>query len=193
VLLDLPSRPDRYLPVRMMTSRDSHYEVLIGEGLLEVEPDGPWLEENESLVAALLRLEPSRSWEAARVGVARLKEHVGREEARVRYAYENFLEEVILPRMGEDASEIPKRLSPEEFESIIAERIGFWNEHLQEEEWRQGVQEGEATALLRLLERRFGLLDQGTRDRIADADADLLMKWIDSFPAAESLTDVFSG
>ena len=101
VLLDLPSRPDSYLPVRLMTSKDSHYEVMVGEGLLEVEPDGPWLEEKESLVAAFFCLDPSRSWEAARVGVARLKEHVGREEPRVRYAYENFLEEVILPRMRE--------------------------------------------------------------------------------------------
>jgi hypothetical protein len=192
------------MPVRLITSKGSHYEVMIGEGLLAVEPDRSWLVqelmygakelgEKERMVAAFFCLEPSRSWEAARVGVARLKEHVGREEPRVRYAYENFLEEVILPHMGEDAYEIPKRLSPEEFESIMAERIGFWNEHLREEERRQGVQKGEAKALLRVLEKRFGPVDQGTRDRIATADADLLLEWIDRFATAESLAGVFSG
>ncbi|HEX4964826.1 MAG TPA: Rpn family recombination-promoting nuclease/putative transposase [Thermoanaerobaculia bacterium] len=213
VLLELPSRPDHYMPVRLMTFKDTHYDALLAEGLLAVEPDVPWRElvqepmyggkgfrkKESSLVADLFSLEPSRSWEAARVGVARLQEHVGREEPRVRYAYQNWLEEVILPRMGEDAYEIPKHLTLEEFESIIDERIAFWTEQLREESWQQdlqeglqqGRQEGEAKALLRLLEKRFGPVDQGTRDRIVKADADLLLEWFDRFPTAESLTDVF--
>jgi len=80
---------------------------------------------------------------------------------------------------------------------MLAERIDAWNEALREEsrkEGRQeGRQEGEAKALLRFLEKRFGRVDRATRDRIAAADADLLLEWIDRFTTAETLADVFSG
>jgi len=79
---------------------------------------------------------------------------------------------------------------------MLAERIDAWNEALREEsrkEGRQeGRQEGEAKALLRFLEKRFGRIDQATRNRIAAADADVLLEWIDRFTTAESLADVFS-
>jgi flagellar biosynthesis/type III secretory pathway protein FliH len=87
---------------------------------------------------------------------------------------------------------------------MLAERIDSWNEQLREEGRQEGLQQGrqqglqqgwqqgEAKALLRLLEKRFGPVDQATRDRIAAADADLLLEWIDRFPTAESLTDALS-
>ncbi|MEA2601623.1 MAG: hypothetical protein QOF89_2615 [Acidobacteriota bacterium] len=83
---------------------------------------------------------------------------------------------------------------------MLAERIDSWNEELREEGRQQGLQRGlqqglqagEAKALLRLLEKRFGPVDQVTRDRIAVADADLLLEWIDRFSTAESFADVFS-
>jgi predicted transposase YdaD len=91
---------------------------------------------------------------------------------------------------------------------MLAERIDSWNEQVREEGrqegrqqgrqegWQQGRQEGrqegEVKALLRLLEKRFGPVDQATRERIAAADADLLLEWIDRFTTAESLADVFS-
>jgi hypothetical protein len=49
----------------------------------------------------------------------------------------------------------------------------------------------EARALLRLLERKFGTLEPGTRDRITTADPDLLLDWIDRAATAGSLADVF--
>ena len=88
---------------------------------------------------------------------------------------------------------------------MLAERIDSWNERLREESLQQGRQqglqqgrqegrqEGEARALLRVLEKRFGPVDPGTRDRIAAADADLLLEWIDRSTTAGSLADVFSG
>ena len=80
---------------------------------------------------------------------------------------------------------------------MLAERIDSWNERLREESWQegwqQGLREGEAKALLRVLEKRFGPVDPGTRDRIAAADADLLLEWIDRSTTAGSLADVFSG
>jgi uncharacterized protein DUF4351 len=110
------------------------------------------------------------------------------EEPELRRAFEGWLAEVILPRLEATKDEIPERLTLEELEPMLAERIDSWNEQVREE----GRQEGEAKALLRLLEKRFGPVDQITRDRIAAADADLLLEWIDHFPTAESLADVFS-
>jgi hypothetical protein len=76
-----------------------------------------------------------------------------------------------------------------------AERIDSWNQQLREEGRQrgrqEGRQEGEARLLLRLLEKRFGSVDQDTRDRIAAADADLLLEWSDRFPGAGSLAEIF--
>ena len=75
---------------------------------------------------------------------------------------------------------------------MLAERIDSWNERLREESRQEGRQEGEAKALLRFLEKRFGRIDQATRSRIAAADADLLLEWIDRCTTAETLADVFN-
>jgi len=74
---------------------------------------------------------------------------------------------------------------------MLAERIDTWNQQLREESLQQGEQKGEAKALLLLLEKRFGAVDQGTRDRITKADSDLLLGWIDRFATATRLADVF--
>ena len=246
VLLEFQSRPDRYMPVRLMTYTGLFYEHLIAEGRLapagrlpQVIPIvvynglGPWgtpldladlierfdpsaesyvphlryklvheaaysaeeLAEKQSPVADLFRLERSTGWEDVVVGVARLLEHVGLEEPELERAFVGWLREVISPRLGIAADKIPMTLR--EFKPMLAERIDSWNERLREESRREGLQEGlqegEARALLRLLEKRFGPVDQGTRDRIATADADLLLEWLDRFPAAESVADVFRG
>ena len=61
------------------------------------------------------------------------------------------------------------------------------------EEWRQeGKQEGEATMLIRLVERRFG---EGAADpyrgQIEAADAQTLLRWFDQGLSAQTLNEVF--
>jgi predicted transposase/invertase (TIGR01784 family) len=256
VLLEFQSRPDRYMPVRLMTYTGMFYEDLIAEGRLPpsgrlplVIPIviynglGSWgtpldladlierldpsaeayvphlrykllheaaeeLEEKESPVADLFRLERSASWEDVLAGVARLQEHVGSEEPELRRAFEGWLAEVILPRLEATTDEMPKWLTLEELEPMLAERIDSWNEQVREEGRQEGRQQGlqqgrqegrqqgrqevEAETLLLLLETRFGSVDQATGDRIATADADQLVKWIKRFATAERLADVFS-
>jgi hypothetical protein len=89
--------------------------------------------------------------------------------------------------VGATSSAIPDRLTLEDLEPMLAERIDSWNEQLRKESRQQGRQE----ALLRLLEKRFGMVSEAVRDRIAGADADLLLEWIDRFPTADSLADIF--
>ncbi len=189
--LDLAELIERFDPLAETYMPHLRYK-LVREASYSVEELG----EKESPVADLFRLERSTSWEDVLVGVSRLQAHVGPEEPELRRAFEGWLQEVILPRLGATTDEIPRRLTLEELEPMLAERIDSWNEQLREKSLQQGLQqgrqEGEAKALLRLLEKRFGPVDQVTRDRIAAADADLLLEWIDRFPTAESLADVFS-
>jgi hypothetical protein len=159
------------------------------------------LGEKESPVADLFRLERSQSWEDVRFQIGRLRKHVGLDEPELRRAFAGWLRDMIFPRLGMTADEIPQGLTLEEFEPMLAERIDSWNEQQlqkgrqlgQQEGLKQGQQLGEAKALLRLLEMRFGPVDQATRDRIAAADADVLLDWIGRFATAERLVDVFSG
>jgi len=147
----------------------------------------------ESPVADLFRLERSKSWDDVLVEIGRLRKHVGLDEPELRRAFAGWLREMIFPRLGMSADEIPQGLTLEEFEPMLAERIDSWNEQQLQKGRQLGRQEGEAKALLRLLEKRFGAVDQVTRDRIASADADVLLEWIGRFATAERLGDVFSG
>lgn len=157
------------------------------------------LSQKESPVADLFRLERSRNWADVLVGVSCVREHVKPEEQELRRAFESFLAGAILPRLGVAPAEIPARLILEEFEPMLAESIDIWNQQLREESMQKGMQQGmqqgeqkgEAKALLLLLEKRFGAVDQGTRDRITKADSDLLLGWLDRFATATRLADVF--
>src|SRR6185369_10125027 len=117
-----------------------------------------------------------------------------------------------LPRLGMATDEIPARMSLEEVETMLAERIDEWNRKLAEENLQkgrreglneglnkgrnegrdEGRREGEALALVRLLEKKFGLLPKGIQKRISSAERDLLLEWFDRAVTAERLEAVFS-
>jgi hypothetical protein len=153
------------------------------------------LEASDSPVADLFRLERSKAWNDIALAVPRLREHVRPEDEPLRLAFESWLRGVLLPRLVIPPDELPARLTLEDIETMLAERIDEWNRQLEErgvQKGRQeGRQEGEAKALLRLLEKKLGHLDQEARDRISKADADLLLEWIDRAVTATSLSDVF--
>jgi hypothetical protein len=154
------------------------------------------LEASDSPVADLFRLERSKAWDDITLVVPQLREHVPPDEEPLRRAFESWLQGVLLPRLEIEPADLSTRLTLEEIETMLAERIDEWNRQLKEkgiQKGRQeGRQEGEATALLRLLEKKFGTLEPGTRDRVTKADPDLLLDWIDRAVTASSLTDVFN-
>ena len=82
---------------------------------------------------------------------------------------------------------------------MLATRAEAWEQKLQEGEQRaeqkgrqEGRQEGEAAILLRQLERRFGVLPDWARDRIAAADTAALEDWGLRVLDAGSLDDVLA-
>ena len=54
----------------------------------------------------------------------------------------------------------------------------------------QGIRQGEATLLLRLIELKFGAASEAVIRQIREADADTLLKWSERILTAETLTDV---
>ncbi len=54
----------------------------------------------------------------------------------------------------------------------------------------QGIQQGEAAVLLRLMERKFGTLNSTTRQRIAEADAETLLAWSERILTAQTPEEV---
>ena len=57
---------------------------------------------------------------------------------------------------------------------------------------QQGMVQGERTALLRQLRRRFRELDVGTEERVANAGVGLLNQWLDNVLDARTLDEVFA-
>jgi len=69
---------------------------------------------------------------------------------------------------------------------MLAERVIEWTE-----EWeQQGMQKGEATLLLRLMERRFGSVDGAIHHSLHNADAETLLRWGDRLLNATSAEEV---
>ena len=64
-------------------------------------------------------------------------------------------------------------------------------ERFREEGRAQGIQRGEAAALTRQLERRFGPVPEAARRRIEAADEETLLGWSERVLTATRIDDVF--
>ena len=78
---------------------------------------------------------------------------------------------------------------------MLAERVKEWTQNWKQqgiEEGRQeGLQEGEAGLLLRLLERRFGPVDEVIRTWVRSADSQTLLIWGEQILTAQMIEKVF--
>jgi predicted transposase/invertase (TIGR01784 family) len=142
-------------------------------------------------VAALFYIEQSRDWREVRVGVDRLREMTPLDEPSLREAFVTWLIKVILPRFGLSPEEAAEVRTLEEFSTMLAEKIDSWNEKIREEGREEGLREGRAGVLLRLLRLKFGPLSPEEEKRVRSTDADRLLEWSDRVLTAERLQDVF--
>jgi hypothetical protein len=191
---------------RLEPSAEKYVPRLLYRLVHEAQVPRELLDASASPVADLFRMERSTAWNEVIGGFGPLLEHVGDDESLLR-AFEEWIKNVIFPRLGLSSDEIPGRLSLEGAETMLAERIDEWNRKLAEENLQkgrqeglqkgllkgrqEGRQEGEANALLRLLEKKFGALPKGAQRRIAGAEIERLSEWFDRALAAERLEDVF--
>ena len=155
-----------------------------------------------NVVAALFRMENSRTPQDVEQVLSALVEWLkSPEQDSLRRAFTVWLKRVLLPgRMpGLDFENLNEL---QEVNSMLAERVIEWTEEWEqqgiekgiekgmEKGMEKGVQKGEATLLLRLMELRFGSLDETTRNRLQTADAETLLKWGEKMLVANSAQDV---
>ena len=163
-----------------------------------------------NVAAALFRMENSRTPHDVEQVLAALVEWLrSSEQASLRRAFTVWLKRVLLPgRMpGVDFNSLNEL---QEVKSMLAERVIEWTEEWQQQGVQkgfkkgieqgieqgidqgiqQGRQEGEASLLLRLMERRFGSVDESTRHRLQTADAETLLRWGDRLLSAASAVEV---
>ena len=147
----------------------------------------------KNLVAALFRLENSRTAREMDGVLAALVEWLkAPDQASLRRAFVAWLRQGLQSKLP--GLEFTQLNDLYEVRSMLADRVDEWTEEwLRQGEARgvaRGRQEGEATLLQRLLERRFGALDETVRLRIAEADADTLLRWGERIFQASSAEDV---
>ncbi|MBF8274896.1 MAG: putative transposase [Magnetococcales bacterium] len=146
-----------------------------------------------NVVAALFRLERSRRLEDVRCVIEELDSWLKSPEQReLRRAFAKWLSRILLPRLSKRNIPIPESLPEmddlEEVRTMLAETAEGWTR-----EWkREGHQEGEASMLMRLLQRRFGTVPAWANNKITKADLSSLEEWSLRFVDAQSLEDVFS-
>ncbi len=147
-----------------------------------------------NVAAALFRMENSRTpHDVEQVLVALVEWLKASGQDSLRRAFTVWLKRVLLPgRMPgmnfEDINEL------QEVKSMLAERVIEWTEQWErqgmEKGMEKGMQKGEATLLLRLMELRFGSLDEAIRQRLQNADAETLLLWGDRLLNAGSAQEV---
>ena len=76
---------------------------------------------------------------------------------------------------------------------MLEKRVEEWSRAIRIEALKEGEQKGEASLLLRLLERKFGRLPAQTRKLVRNADPQRLLAWGDRVLTAERLDEVFEG
>jgi len=179
----LPGGIDRYLP---------RLEYLLLEERRYGEEQ---LRGMRNLAAALFRLENSREPADAVAVLEALVEWLsGPERAELRRAFVTFLRAAFLGRRMPEA-DLPEVAELTEVKAVLAERVEEWLKRSREKGREEGVIkgriEGRAELLTRLLERKFGPLPEELRGRLAEADADQLLRWGERVLTAERLEDVF--
>jgi hypothetical protein len=153
------------------------------------------LEPLRNLAAALFRMENSRTpQDVERVVASLIGWLEAPEQTSLRRAFTVWLKRVFLPGKmpGVEFSSINDL---QEVQSMLAERVTEWTEEWKQQGRKEGIAEGrqagEAAMLIRLLELRFGAIDETNQARVRRADPETLFRWGERVLTATSLAEVF--
>ncbi len=144
-----------------------------------------------NLVAALFRLENSRSPQQLYDVVVRLLEWLAEpEQNSLRRAFTVWFSRVLFPaRMPSSDQPIIEELN--EVRNMLAERVKEWNRESLERGLQKGMQKGALQLLTRQIETKFGPLPQDFLDCMEQADDEQILLWSDRILTAEKLSDIF--
>ena len=144
-----------------------------------------------NLAAALFRLENCRTPRDLEQVLAALVIWLqAPEQTSLRRAFTVWLKRVFLPGKLPGV-ELGNINDLQEVQSMLAERVTEWTEEWKRQGIEEGRQKGEAALLLRLLELRFGPLNETSGARVRRADAETLLRWGEKVLTAASLEEIF--
>ena len=86
---------------------------------------------------------------------------------------------------------LPQLDDLQELRIMLADRLEEWALGFKAEGMQQGMQQGEAMALQRLLDKRFGAVSADVMGRIANASKEQIEAWFDKAIDAHDLADIF--
>jgi predicted transposase/invertase (TIGR01784 family) len=175
--------------------------------LVDVHQVPPPLLQGRNLMALLIRLERSRTRSELRRAVRKLIAALqGPDDGSLRQAFLVWLQYVLLPGKGQE--DIPELVDLEDFQAMLYETVRKWEAEKDNKRWRagqkvglkegrkEGLQEGREKGrrefLLRMLEVKFGPVDDRTREKVLAATPQRLLKWGERLVTAERLDDVFA-
>lgn len=98
---------------------------------------------------------------------------------------------IIAKRNANPMEKLPHVNTLQELNMMIAEKPGIWARQWFREGRKEGRVEGQAELLLRLIQRRFGTVDEATTQRIRTARSVDIETWSLNFVDAVTLEDVF--
>lgn len=171
-----PPGMEVYRPhMRYLLVSENHYQ----EGVLKTM---------HNVVAALFRLEKSRSIEDIKGVVRELDEWLkGPGQQELRRAFAKWLSRILLPRLARktkiDPESIPEMDDLQEVHTMLAETAEGWT--------RQWKLEGMAEMLLNQLQERFGTVPDWVSSQLAEADLDTLKKWGKKIFDAKKIEQIF--
>ncbi len=173
-------------PRALDTYRPQIRYVLIDQGRY----DSSELASLRNLVAALFRLENGRTHAEIDGVVRTLIEWLrSPQQDSLRRGFSVWLGRVILGRLPGGAVTHVDDL--QEMRAMLADRFQEWGEEFQRKGLQEGLREGEARLLLRLLASRFGDLPQWVHVRVQQADVSQLERWGERLLNASTLPDLF--
>ncbi|MEO5334027.1 MAG: Rpn family recombination-promoting nuclease/putative transposase [Magnetococcus sp. YQC-5] len=155
------------------------------------------LKSMHNVVAGLFRLEKSRTLEDVRQVITELLTWLkGPEQQELRRSFAKWLSRILLPRLSKKDILIPEAILEmnelEEVHTMLAETVEEWTRAWMLDGERKGEQKGEASMLMRLLQRRFGTLPLWVSEKMANAELPVLEEWGLRFVDAHSLEEVFA-
>jgi predicted transposase/invertase (TIGR01784 family) len=187
LITDVPGGLERYRPsLRYLLLDEGRYGESELAGL-------------RNLAAAVFRIENSASHEAMQRALDALIGWLqAPEQESLRRSFVVWLNRVVLSSRL-PGIELPELNDLREIRNMLAERVKDWSRAWKQagrEEGRlegleEGQKKGEATMLVRLLELRFGPLDETARTKLDEADAETLLRWGERVLTAPTLADVF--
>ncbi|MCI0506159.1 MAG: Rpn family recombination-promoting nuclease/putative transposase [Gammaproteobacteria bacterium] len=168
------------------------YQPQIGYYLLDEShyPDG----KEGSITGALFRIENIRDINDLNDGLRLLEQQIPKTNASLKRALLTWISYVVAPHKG---LKLDKRdvQNLTEVREMLSTRIKQWEQKIAEKGREEGLEKGrllgEAKTLKKMLVLKFGGLPEWAEQRIAQADAATLDRWVERLLAANSLEDVF--